>query len=321
MAGLRGSQAFLVAAKQASKGSAPAAFTDTYLFEGGNIMPSRGTAQLSETDTTRNAGNFYVTQTAVEGSPEFYGRIENVHHPLEYALGTSANTGSVGEYVHTATPAASLPYITLGKAQGGLLFEQYTDLKVDSLSISAGTASPLIFTMGVQGLSAKRLAAEWTAGLAPPATATSAPYNFNNALVKLGGSETRLIENFQCQINNNLTLQQTDSSVPYDVVEGTFAVTLGFDLIFESLAEYNKFQYGAEAGTTQSESIFTTSFSVLFEVAAKTSLELIFPSIAYQEFPVAPDPSGGPVTVSVRAAAQRNSEGFIKTIAKNAVAT
>lgn len=318
MAGIRGSQAYLVAAKQTAKAAEPAAWQDKYFFSGGNIGPSRGTDQLSETDNNRNAGDFYVTQTGVEGSPEVYARDASIHHILEYALGTVVHSGATN-FIHTVTPGAALPYVTFGKGQGGVLFEQYNDTKVDELTISAGTASPLTAAFSVQGRSAKRLAAEWSAGLAPPAASTIAPMNFNQATVKVGGSTTALVSSFEATISNNLTLQQTDDSVPFDVVEGTLAVTLGFDLIFEDLKEYNKFHYGGEAGTTQSPTIFTTSANFLFTVGVNNSLEFNFPSIAYQEFPVEPDPGGGPVVVSVRAAAQRHAEGFVTAVVKNQV--
>lgn len=318
MAGIRGNQAYLVAAKQTVKGTPPTKWQDKYFFSGGNISPSRGTDQLSETDSNRNAGDFFVTQTAVEGAPEVYVRDASIHHILEYALGAAAHTGTTN-FVHTITAAASLPYITLGKGQGNLLFEQFNDVKVDELTVSAGTAQPLTAAFTVQGLSSVRQTEEWKTEMAPPAAATVAPLNYNQAAVKLGGSETRLISSFEMTVSNNLTLQQTDDSVPFDVVEGTLAVTMGFDLIFESLSEYNKFHYGGASGTTQSASIFTTTANFVFTVGVNNSLEFNFPNIAYQEFPVDPDPGGGPVVVSVRAASQRHTEGFVTAVVKNQV--
>lgn len=320
MAGLRGNQAFLVAAKQSGKGVEPTKWQDKYFFSGGNISPSRGTDQLAETDSNRNAGDFYVTQTAVEGSPEVYVRDDSVAHLLEYALGAVAHSGEA-DFTHTITPSAALPYVTFGKQQAGVLFEQFNDVKVDELTISAGTAAPLTASFSVQGRSAVRKTEEWKAELAPPAASTVAPLNYNQATVKVGGGATSLVSSFEVTISNNLTLQQTDDSVPFDVVEGTLAVSLGFDMIFEDLKEYNKFHYGGEAGTTQSATIFTTSAEFEFARGEKNSLKFTFPKIAYQEFPVEPDPGGGPVVVSVRAAAQRHTEGFVTAVVKNQVAT
>lgn len=318
MAGLRGNQAYFVAAKQVSKGTAVTKWEDKYFFSGGNLGPTHQTDQLAETDNTRNAGDQFVTQTATEGNPETYIRDASIHHLLEYALGAAEHSGATN-FVHKMAPSAALPYITMGRAIGGTLFEQYQDCKVDELALSWATGSPGTAALSVQGLKALRLAAEWSAESAPPTAATAAPLNYNQALVKLGGAETRLISSFDCSFSNNLELQQTDDSVPYDVVEGQFAVTMGFDLIFEDLKEYNKFHYGGEAGTEQSASIFTTSLSVELKAGTNNYLVLTFPAIAYQEFPVEPDPGGGPVTVSVRGASQRHAEGFVKAEVKNQV--
>lgn len=319
MAGLRGNQAYFVAAKQSSKGTPVTTWQDKYLFTGGNIAPSHGTDQLAETDDTRNAGDFYVTQTAVEGSPEAYVRDTSIHHMLEYALGAVETTGETN-FVHTISPSAALPYVTFGKGLGATLYEQFNDCKIDELALSWATASPGTFTASVMGLAAVRQAEQWKEASAPPAAASAAPLNYNKATVKLGGAETRLISSFDCTFSNNCTLQQTDDSIPYDVVEGQFAATLGFDLIFENLKEYNKFHYGGESGTAQSADIFTTSAEItLTGAGANNSLKLSFPKIAYQEFPVEPDPGGAPVTVAVRGASQRHAEGFVKAVVKNQV--
>lgn len=328
MAGIRGNQAYLLAAKQAGKGEVPSAWQDALPFSGGNIGPSRTTDQLSETDNTRNAGDFYVQQTGVEGSPEVYARDTSIHHLLEYGLGAAEHSGETN-FTHVVTPAASLPYVTFAKGQGGILFEQYNDCKVDELAFSWATGSPGTVTIGTMGLASVRQAEAWKAegneGEVKddvPAFAEAAPLNFNNATVKIGGGETRLVSSFELTISNNLTMQQTDDSVPYDVVEGIFAVTLGFDYILEDLKEYNKFHYGGESGTKQSASLATTSMEItLAGAGANNSLKFELPKIAYQEFPVEPDPGGAPVTVAVRGASQRHANGFVKATVKNQVAT
>lgn len=318
MAGLRGSQAYFVAAKQTVKGTPVTKWQDTYFFEGGNIAPSRSTDQLSETDSTRNAGDYFVQQTAVEGSPEVYVRDTSIHHLLEYALGTATHTGTTN-FTHTITAAAALPYVTMGKGQGGTLFEQYNDTKVDSLDLAWATASPGTAALNVMGLAAVRQASEWATESAPPAAASAAPLNWNVAEVTLAGAETRLLSSFELSIANNLALQQTDNSVPLDVVEGIMAVTGGFDMIFENLKEYNKFHYGTESGTVQVPTLATTTMKVVLESGTNNKLTFELPKIAYTEFPVEPDPGGAPVTASVKFAAQRTSEGFVKAIVLNQV--
>jgi hypothetical protein len=321
MAGLRGNQAFWVAAKQEEKGKEPTKWQDTYLFTDGNISPSRQTDQLSETDSNRNAGDFFVTQTGSEGAPAAYVRTASIHHLLEYALGSASHEGEEAKFTHKIAGAASLPYITLGKGQGATLFEQFNDCKVDELAISWATGQPGTVSASIMGRSAVRKTEQWKEELAPPATSTLPPLSFNKATVKIGGAETRLVSSFELTVSNNLTVQQTDDSIPFDIVEGPLAVTLGFDYIIEDLKEYNKFHYGGEAGTAQSADIFTTE-NLTFEFAgsdADNSLKLVVPKTAYTEFPVEPDAGGAPTAAAVRGAAQRHSEGFLQATVKNAV--
>lgn len=318
MAGLRGNQAYWLAAKQVAKGTPNPTWDEAYPFSGGSIGPTHNTDQLAETDNTRNAGDYYVTQTAVEGAPETYVRDTTIHHLLEYALGAAEHTEAEENSTHVIKPASALPYLTLARGVGGTLFEQFNDCKIDELALSWATGAPGTATASVMGLASVRQAAEWAE---LPDFAEAAPLNFNQATVKLGGAATRLISSFDCTFSNNAQLQQTDDSVPYDVVEGQFATTLGFDLIFENLEEYNKFHYGGATGTAQSPNIFTTSLQVTLAAGPNNSLDLVFPKIAYQEFPVEPDPGGDPITVAVRAASQRHPEGFVTATVKNQVAT
>lgn len=322
MAGLRGNQAFWVAAKQEEKGKEPKKWQDTYLFTDGNINPSRQTDQLSETDSNRNAGDFFVTQTGSEGAPAAYIRTASIQHLLEYALGTASHEGSAeAGFTHKVSSAAALPYITLGKGQGATLYEQFNDCKVDELSLSWSTGQPGTVSASVMGRSAVRQTKAWEGELAAPTTNTDAPLSFNGATVKIGGAETRLVSSFELTISNNLTVQQTDDSIPFDIVEGPLAVTLGFDYIVEDLKEYNKFHYGGEAGTAQSASIYTTE-DLTFEFAgknAKNSLKLVIPKTAYTEFPIEPDAGGAPVTAAVRGAAQRDEEGFVQATVLNEI--
>lgn len=319
MAGVRGNQAYLLNGIQTAKGSAITAWQDKHFFSGGALTPSKGVEQLSETDSERDQGDNFVTQTSVEGAPEIYGRTTTIHHWLEYVLGTREKTGA-GPYTHTCKPAASLPYVTFGRMQGGLLFEEFLDCKVSEATFSAGTASPLTLAATIVGRSAVRKTAEWSAGLAPPAAPSIAPVNFNNAVVKLGGVETRLASSFEATFSNSVAVQQTDDSVPYDVTEGLRSCTLGFDLIFETLAAYNEFHYAAAEGTTQSPTLPSTSAEFIFTLGAD-SLTFKFPKIVYEEFPVEPDPGGDPIVVPVRARAQRHAEGLMRAVVVNTSST
>jgi hypothetical protein len=320
MGGLRGNDALFGIGKQASgKGTAnsTASTWDVLPFSGGSIGPVRSVENLSETDSSRDQGVAYVQNFSVEGTPEVYVRDSNIHHILESVLGTISTTGTTN-FTHTITAASALPYYTFYREIGDTLFERFEDCKVSEVTISAEAGQPLTASLNIMGRNAVRLTSQ-PASIAT--TASDAVYNFNEAAVTLAGGSTALVGSFECTISNNVSMQQTDDAKPYDVVEGLREVSLGFTLIFETLDEYNRFNYGGTSGTAQSSTLATTSAEFTFSKGANNAVEFTFPEIAYQEFPVEPDPGGDPITVDVRAVAQRNASGVISCEVKNQEAT
>lgn len=314
MAGYRGNQATIGFAKQTDKTTIPAAPEFVSPFAGGASSPTRDTDVFPETDTTRQAGNTFVRQTAASGSPELGVRDAYIHRILELALGAkSTNATGAPNYVHTLTPASVLPYATFYESLGGALYEEHQACKVNELTISADTGGVLTAAVDFVGRKSVRKTTEWTL----PALQTGALYNFNDATVTLGGGATSLVGSFELTISNNVSLQQTDDSIPYDVVEGLFEVSLGFSLIFETLDEYNTFHYGTSSGTTQVSTVQTTSAVFDFAKGANNGLNFSLPSIAYEEFPVEPDTGGDPIVVDVRARAQRSGSPFVTAVVKN----
>lgn len=312
-----------MAQKQTAKGAAAtvsATLAYKMPFSGGNIAPVRETGTLAETDATRDRGVTYVASSGVEGSPEFYVRDASIGFWLFAALGADAVTGTMPNYSHAITPSNSLPYITCWRNIADTLWEQYRDCKVSTLTVSAEAGQPLTATAAIQGLQATRLTADPSTS---PAIAlqSGAVYNYNNATVTLSGGATALVRSFELTIENNVTRQQTDDVVPYDVVEGVREVSLSFDLIFETLNEYNLFHYGGSAGTTISPSVYTTSAIFAFSLGANNSITFNLPSIAYEEFPVEPSAGGDPITASVRAAAQRGGSPVVTATVANQVAS
>lgn len=321
MAGIRGNVAWVMAQAQTAKGTAAtidAAKAVKMPLTGGSIAPVRETDNLAETDASRDRGLAYVTTSGVEGSPEFYVRDASIGFWLWAALGGDAVTGTTN-FTHAITPANNLPYITAWNMVGDTLFQQFRDCKVGSLEISAEAGSPLTATAGIQGLQATRLTTVPDTAT-PVAVSSGTVYNYNKSTITLGGSVTALVRSFTVTIENNLSRQQTDDIIPYDVIEGTREISCSFDLIFESLDEYNKFHYGGAAGTTISPDIFTTSAIWSIDQGATNAISFNLPNIAYTEFPIEPNAGGDPVIASVAAAAQRGGTILTATV-KNQVAS
>lgn len=324
MAGLRGNQAWWMYAKQTAKGTpATPATTTTYKmpFSGGSIAPERTIDQLAETDANRDQGVSFTRQMGLSGAPEAYVRDASIGGLLTYTLGADAPTGTMPNFTHTITAANTIPYVTFWRDIADTLWEQYQDCLISSLTIRAGAGDPLTAVANVIGLQATRLTTDPSTTPAIPLQ-TGYVYNYNDATVTLAGGATALVSSFELTIDNNVSRQQTDSAIPYDVIAGQRQVSLSFDLIFETLTEYNKFHYGGAAGTAQTQAIYTTSADFQFDNGANNQIKFTLPTIAYEEFPVEPNVAGDPVVASVRAVAQRPASGSIITaVVKNQVAT
>lgn len=327
MAGLLGNSGWIMAQKQTAQGTIAvpavpgAAVAGAYkspLVSGG-IAPVRNIAQLSETDANRDQGISYVASTEVQGSPEIYGRDDSIGFWLQATLGADAITGTTPNFVHTLTPANTIPYLTCWRNVANTLWESYLDCKVSSLVIAASAGSPLTVTPTILGRVPARLTAD-------PSTTPAIPldsnyvYNYNDATVTLSGGVTALVGQFSLTIENSVTSQQTDAVTPIDVVEGIRRVSLSFDLIFTNLNEYNSFMYGSTSGTAISNSIYTTSADFLFSHGTNNSIEFNLPSIAYQTFPVDVNAAGNPITVAVTAVSQRGGSPVVTATVKNQAA-
>lgn len=339
MAGLSGKTGWIGIAKQTGTGtkrvtSAGGGISPTVPafrnpFSGGNIMPTRETDRLSETDSARDQGAAFVTSAGVEGSPEMYVRDDSLGIYLAAALGTpAAPSGTSPNFIHTFTPKQALDYYTFWRNVGGDaagVTEKFIDCFVSGLTISADAGSPLTVAANIQGLTASALAAPITT----PALSSGRVYTFNDAAVALGGGSgtptaVRTISSFELSIENNVSRQQTDDVIPYDLSANQREITLGFDMIFENTTEYLKFHYGGSLGVVQQSGIFTTNAEFTFNYGgANNEVKFTLPSIAYEEFPVEPDPGGDPITVSCRAVAQKATgvTDLLTAIVKNQVVT
>lgn len=327
MAGLRGNTGWVMAQKQTAQGTpavpavpggAAAGAYKSPLVSGG-LAPQRNIAQLSETDSSRDQGVSYVASAGAGGSPQIYARDNSLGFWLQAALGTDAVTGTTPNFTHTLTPASTLPYLTVWRDVADTLWEQFLDCKVSSLVVSASAGSPLTVTPTLVGRSATRLTTD--PSTTPAITLdNNYAYNFNDATITLSGGVTALVSQFSLTIDNTVVAQQTDNVVPIDVVEGLRRISLSFDLIFSTLAEYNAFNYGSTSGTTQGNTIYTTSAEFSFAHGANNNIDFLLPSIAYETFPVDVNAAGTPIVASITAVGQRGGSPIVTATVKNQAA-
>lgn len=325
MAGLRGNIGWVMAQRQTAQGTLatvalPGVALGAYksALAGGGMSIARNIGQLAETDSSRDQGVSFVSGVSTTGSPEIYVRDDSLGLWLLATLGADAAAGTTN-FTHTMTPSNALPYMSVWRDVADTLWEAYVDCKVSTLVVAATAGNPLTATATLTGRTATRLTAD-------PSTTASIPmsngyaYNYNDATVTLGGGATALVSGMTLTINNNITAQQTDDVITYDVVEGQRTVELDFDLIFATLDEYNKFHFGGISNTAISPTIFTTSADFKFANGVNNSIEFSLPSLAYTDFPVDVNPNGDPISVAVKAIGQRSASPIITAIVKNQVA-
>lgn len=322
MAGIHGNTAWLMFKKQTAKGTpataGEAAESSTLKqtcfrvpFTGGNIEPARSFGNLAETDANRDQGVSYAKTGGVAGTPEMYTRDTAIGALLTYCLGADAVTGTTPNRIHTITPANNIPYVTFWRDIGDTLFERFQDCFVSSLNFKATAGEPLTVAANVLGVKTTRLETDPSVGVTTIPLEKGYVFNYNDATVSLAGSATGLISSFDLTIDNNVSSQQTDDFSPYDVTAGQRVIDLSFDIIFESLEQYEKFNYGSGAlkseRTAESNELFQTSSEFNFAHGANNGVKFILPSIAYESFPVAPNTTGAPIVASVKAVAQRST--------------
>lgn len=330
MAGIQGNNAWWMFKKQSAQGAIATLEAGEVTeapkkqkafrvpFSGGSLAPNRVFGKLAETDSSRDQGVSYAKTGGVAGTPETYVRDDSIAGLLLAVLGTDTPTGTTPNFVHKITPATVLPYFTVWNAVGSTLYEAYKDCKVSSVNIKTTAGEPLTCSANIIGVSAEKLGADPTTTVKIPLDA-SYVYNYNDALVELPiATPTSKISSFDMTINNNVTPQQTDSFTPLDVIAGIRQIDLAFDLIFENTTEYGQFNYAG--GSTESNKLYTTSALFKFEKSgsANNSVQFEFPSIAYETYPIAPNVTGAPIVVSVKAVAQRH-EPIMEATVKNQV--
>jgi hypothetical protein len=111
---------------------------------------------------------------------------------------------------------------------------------------------------------------------------------------------------------NDIIAEIEESVAASALVSVTQAGALGSGVV-TALAVQN-LANGANTGSTlvypqeQTTDIFEDSASFVFTKGADNSITFDFPRLAYEEFPIEPNPAGDPIVVSARATAQRSTD-------------
>jgi len=214
----------------------------TYPVGGGGFYNSKAAKELHE-----HNGKFSLEMEPQVGAMLF-----------AYALGADAKSGA-GPYTHVLTPARPLPYVTFERGlKTDILAERIQDCKVNHLAI-AGDAGKRV-TLDVDFMGCRAVL---------QASTLSDTYETDRAFVFMdgtftifGGAFTR-IQSFKLDLNNNCKAEQTVEVYPSYITDGELAVTLNFEIIYDS-ADTNIADIFYGGGTTAAEAVATGAITMDF---------------------------------------------------------
>ena len=236
-------------AKQTAKGTAAAAAAFRMRVAGaGSPMPNRTVNDLEETGPIRENIRSFVSGVAIEGAPEAHVRLPSLGLLLYLALGSKAVSGVADPWTHTFTPANSLPWFTMWRAVGDLLFERLVDCKITQLTLTSEAGQPVRVAFTVSGLRAESIAEatfDTEAGVADLDDGAPLMHYDGAGKFLVEAAAVSSIERIVLGINNNAGLQQGDSLEGYDVNEGLRQVTVETTQVIEDVSAYNRFHYGS----------------------------------------------------------------------------
>ena len=248
----------LAVAKQTAKGTAATAATYRTRVSGGNVEPVSNIITLAETGTSRLPRTLLKVSHGVDGNPATYVRDDIFGLWLYLALGTQSVAGAADPYTHTATPANLLPYFTLWRKLGDLVWEKFIDCKVAQLEFTSEAENALQVTLTIVGTRANALDAatyNTEAGAAPEAGAGQTnsgafAHGMGSGLLLVEGAAVTRMERVAVTIANGASRQYGDSVYADDVSEGAQSITVATRERVVNAALYNRLHYGTATPAT-----------------------------------------------------------------------
>lgn len=304
-------------AKQTAKGTAAANPTVKFkLSAAPSVMPVKEIGRYVMTDTGRDPGPAYTSRLGVSGDFQVYLHFDGFALLAYLALGSNADTGAGPDYTHTATPANDVPYCTIWRMVGNVLFEKFVDCKVSSLRVESSAGSPAVATISIEGVAGNT---DVIGGTDPVLAALTSPGLLHMeafGAFLLGGAAAKL-SRFSFEVTNNVSPYQADNYIAEDVDVGGREVSLSFALRWQgptAAPSYRAFFYGSNAGVQLSPVLSTDTFNVTYTRAANKSVKIDLPQITYAAIPVNADPGGDPIDVEVSTTVEKSSGSPIVTI-------
>lgn len=315
MAGISSALGTVGIAKQTAKGAVAAVpAIKLKLSASPSLSPIKNRSRYEATDIGRDAGPTFTTGLGVGGEFQCYAEPAAMALLFYLALGANADSGAGPNYTHTATPANDVPYFTLFRSVGGVIFETWADCKLDTLSISGGAGEAYQVTIGCQGITAATTAAD----------SVLTALDLAGYLFQEGGGAFKIdtvaktIHQFTFDINNNISPYLADTFIPADIDPGKRELGLSVSTRFTGATawpDYMGFFYGGAAPQAALTPVVGThAMQLIVTRNANTSIQIDLPQVTYAGIPVQPDPGGAPIEIALACNVEKPAASAIATI-------
>lgn len=307
-------------AKQSAKGSAAANGVYQIGVVSGQVVGAEvDEAELPVTWSTRTPEAW--DRVAVVPGMEFtvVALPKSIGLLIYAACGAIADSGS-GNYTHTITSGAALPYLTLFATFGGEFYE-ISDAMIDTLELSWDRT-------GALQAKVKFVGCDLTFPVsADTPTGTERP---KDGLLKgTGGTFTidgvaAIVSKGSITISNNVQPVQGSAAVePADVFPGEQTVSISLTVIPASTTLWRKAITGTTSGTTPGSVVAVGAMEAKFILDTNNSVDVTIANMRFAcPYPDA-DPGGGPAEIALEGNAYVKADGTTPytIVVKNTVAS
>jgi hypothetical protein len=229
---------------QATKGTPSATALQTFYLTGGGLASDPEITDYAETTGKTVRSGAYIARVRGAGTPQFYARPAMLGPFLFGAFGAKSASAGPDPFLHTFTIASALPYLTLWKSLGGILFERFHDCKLASLTLRSVEGAPLIAEANVLALHATSQAADDVAGVTVDVSVPFVHHDASAAL-KVETVAVAHASSVIVTIATGATIIAGDSLEGYSIEEGIRVITVEMQQLVTDAQLWNRLHYGS----------------------------------------------------------------------------
>lgn len=299
---------------QTAKGSPAASpLVKAFFCEAPTLQPYITDGRLNLTDGSRDQGDAYVSQIGVHGGAKLYAHPSLMAVLWHAVLGANGDAGAGDPFTHTATPANDLPYLTIWRSVGGVVFEKYTDCKINQLTFEGQAGQPNTVALDIMGITATFLASEVAGN-----PITEVPYLFMHGAGALKVDTVAYpLHELSVVVNNNLQPFQADNFNVDNIDPGSREISGTYMIRFSGATalplDYRAYFYGNDAGTAQTTGFSTHALDFKFTHSlANRDMDIVVPVAKWADVPVQPDPAGNVIEVQCAFEVERFFSGGVE---------